>query len=115
MTSSTTPPSSDKLILTDSIKEYGISKISRHGSIREGFVIHLAINNKPLVFAIGNKWSSALTNLKRAYEKFDNGNGNANENKKITQELLCILESTLVQNHSWVMGYDVKAAENGFT
>ncbi|MGH9977083.1 MAG: hypothetical protein ACRD8Z_14785, partial [Nitrososphaeraceae archaeon] len=99
MTSSTTPPSSDKLILTDSIKEYGISKISRHGSIREGFVIHVTINNKPLVFAIGNKWSSALTNLKKAFEKFDNGNGNANENKKITQELLCIIESTLVQNH----------------
>ena len=26
-----------------------------------------------------------------------------------------ILESTLVQNASWVMGYDLKAAESGFT
>lgn len=113
MTSTTSP--SNELILTNSIKEYGISKITRHGSTREGFAIRVTIRDKPLVFAVSNNWSSALTNLKKACERFDYGNGNAHDNKRTTRELLCILESTLVQNHSWVMGYDLKAAENGFT
>ncbi|MGH9985662.1 MAG: hypothetical protein ACRD8W_17090, partial [Nitrososphaeraceae archaeon] len=105
---------SDELILPDSIKEYGISKITRHGSIREGYVIHVIINDKPLVFAVGNSWNSALTNLKRACERVRVCQYNANDDETNIRELQCILESTLVQNASWVMGYDLRAAESGF-
>ncbi|MGH9974669.1 MAG: AAA family ATPase [Nitrososphaeraceae archaeon] len=105
---------SDELILPDSIKEYGISKITRHGSIREGYVIHVIINDKPLVFAVGNSWNSALTNLKKACERVGVCQYNANDDETNIRELQCILESTLVQNASWVMGYDLKAAESGF-
>lgn len=112
---STTISPSDVLILTDSINEYGISKITRHGSSREGFVIHVVINDKPLVFAVGNSWNSALTNLKRACERFHISQNNVHDNKTNIRELQCILESTLVQNASWVMGYDLKEVESGFT
>lgn len=112
---STTISPSDVLILTDSINGYGISKITRHGSSREGFVIHVVINDKPLVFAVGNSWNSALTNLKRACERFHVSHNNVHDNKTNIRELQCILESTLVQNASWVMGYDLKVAESGFT
>ena len=105
---------SDDLTLTDSINEYGISKITRHGSTREGFVIHVVINDTPLVFAVGSNWNSALTNLKRACESFHISHNNVHDNKTNIRELQCILESTLVQNASWVMGYDFKEAESGF-
>ena len=113
MTSSLASPS-DELILSNLAREYGISKIARYGSTRKRFAIHITIRDKPLVFAVGNNWSSALTNLKKACERFDYGNGKAHDNKRATRELLCILESTLVQNHSWVMGYDLLTVENGF-
>jgi hypothetical protein len=106
--------SDDELILTDVTKEYGISKITRHGTTREGFVIHVIVNDTPLVFAVGNSWNSALTNLKKACERF-NINYNANDNKINVRELQRILESTLVQNASWVMGYDIEAIKSGFT
>ncbi|HZD35684.1 MAG TPA: hypothetical protein VE130_10800, partial [Nitrososphaeraceae archaeon] len=101
-----TMTSLDELILTDSVKGLGISKITRHGSTREGFVIHVIVNDKPLVFAVGNSWNSALTNLKKACERFHSSHDNANGNKIDVRELQCILESTLVHNASWVMGYD---------
>ena len=114
MTAATTS-SSVELILTDSIKEYGISKITRHGSSKEGFVIHVVVKGKPLVFAVGNSWNSALANLKKACERFYINSKNANGNKANIRELQSVLESTLVQNATWVMGYDLKAAESGFT
>ena len=114
MTSTLAPPS-DELVISDSVREFGISKITRHGSTKEGFVIHVTIGDRPLVFAVGSSWSSALTNLKKACDRFDFDNGSAHDNKIKTRELLCILESTLVQNHSWVMGYDIKADENGYS
>ena len=48
---------------------------------KEGFVIHVTVDDKPLVFAVGNSWNSALTNLKKACERFNFDNGNANDNK----------------------------------
>ncbi|MGH9982337.1 MAG: hypothetical protein ACRD8W_00080 [Nitrososphaeraceae archaeon] len=107
---------SDKLHLTNLVKEYGISEITRHSSTMKGFVIHVLIKNKPLIFAVGNSWKSALANLKKACERFHASHDNANNNNKTdVRELQCILESTLVQNASWVMGYDLRAAESGFT
>ena len=113
MASTIISPSED-LILTDSLNEYGISKITRHGSTREGFVIHVVINDKPLVFAVGNSWNSALTNLKKACERFYVNHNNIHDNITNIRALQCILESTLVQNASLVMGYDLKEAESGF-
>lgn len=115
MSASTTTSPFDELIITHSIKEYGISKITRHGTPREGFVVHVVINDEPIVFAVGNSWNSALTNLKKACERFHVSHDNVNDNKTNIRELQCILESTLVQNATWVMGYDRKEAESGFT
>lgn len=111
--SASTP--SDGLILTDTLKDYGVSAITRHGSIGRGFAIQVMIYGKPLVIAADVSWSNLLKNLANKLDASYYFKGDTSTVNRIKKDFLTLLESTLIQNHAWVTGQDIKQAQSGYT
>jgi DNA replicative helicase MCM subunit Mcm2 (Cdc46/Mcm family) len=118
MSSSSSSPSSspsDRLLPTDALKDYGVTAITRHGSIGRGFAIQVMIYDKPLVFAADTSWRTMLNDMAKKLNASYYFKGDTKTVDRIKQDFQALLEAFLIQNNAWVTGQDVKNFQSGYT
>jgi DNA replicative helicase MCM subunit Mcm2 (Cdc46/Mcm family) len=76
------------------IKSKGVSQIIRYGGHKEGFVITIVYNDKPLSFPAPIDW----THIHRNYHTMCAAN-------VMDKDLVQMLEYYLIQNSNWVIGF----------